>query len=120
MTKVVKMTTLKAFMYQHYKIYSCFSLFFLVILVLTQLNITCNYNEFISSQTENKDTPRPLVIGGGGAGLAWTSSPVEKNQHGRINATAGPSNGLALYSGDYGAGMNFFLFSKLQCWQYKK
>ena len=34
MTKVVKMTTLIAFMYQHYKAYFCFSLSFLVILLL--------------------------------------------------------------------------------------
>ena len=34
MTEVVKMTTLIAFMYQHYKVYLCFSLSFLVMLVL--------------------------------------------------------------------------------------
>ena len=52
---------------------------------------------------------RHLVVGAGGGGLAWHSSPVTAVNHGRLNnSTLLPSDGRSLYEGELGAGELFY------------
>ncbi|XP_069973571.1 tyrosine-protein kinase receptor-like [Penaeus vannamei] len=55
------------------------------------------------------EAPKPLVVGGGGAGLAWTPAEVTPLQHGRpVNTSLYESHGHAFYNNtETGAALSF-------------